>query len=175
MDPLLRAHLQVLANTGKSGQINLNEAAYPAVPTPGAEKSGGGAAKGKPLGKATGKGNGKTYPSVAQKAMESYEILANLDEEQLDYVLDNLSEEEQEELDNMVDFCEAIMVSDYVATLSEEELAELAETLDEEELQGIEEAVEIAELAETIDEEMSEEGDEEEDEEEMEDEEEQAY
>lgn len=177
MDPLLRAHLQVLANTGKSGQINLNEAAYPAVPTPGAEKTGGGAAKGKPLGKAMGKGDGKIYPSVAQKAMESYEILSNLDEEQLDYVLGNLSEEEQEELENMVDFCEAIMVSDYVSTLSEEELAELAETLDEEELEGIEEAVEIAELAEVLDEEMDEEGDEEEeeDEEEMDDEEEQSY
>ena len=84
MDPLLRAHLQVLANTGKNGQVNLNEAAYPAVPTPGAEKTGGGAATGKPVGKATGKGNGKTYPSVTQKAMESYEILSNLDEEQLD-------------------------------------------------------------------------------------------
>jgi hypothetical protein len=172
MDPLLRAHLQVLANTGKNGQVNLTEAAYPAVSTPGAEKSGGGAAKGKPVGKATGKGNGKTYPSVAQKAMESYEILSNLDEEQLDYVLDNLSEEEQEELDNMINFCEAIMVADYVSTLSEEEIAELAEDLDEEEIEGIEEAVEIAEIAETIDEEMAEEGDEEEEEDEEDEEEE---
>jgi len=172
MDPLLRAHLQVLANTGKSGQVNLNEAAYPAVPTPGAEKSGGGAATGKPMGKAKGKGDGKTYPSVTQKAMESYELLSNLDEEQLDYVLGNLSEEEQEELENMIDFCEAVMVADFVSNLTEEEMAELAENLDEEEIEGIEEAVEIAEIAETLDEEMAEEGDEEEDEEDEEDEEE---
>lgn len=149
MDPLLRAHLNMLSNTGKSGQIN--ESHYPAVPNPGAEKSGGGAATGKPVGKAKAAG-GKKYPSLKEDAMNTYEALAELSEEELDHVLDNLTEDEQEELAHMVDFCEAVALAEAIADLDEDELADLAEELDDDELDAIEEAIDISDEADELDE-----------------------